>query len=471
MSPPPLTCPRRVRILAGMSRFVLDSLYAMGLVATSPMWLYRMLRHGRYRRGLAGRMGRTPVRHGLQPVVWIHAVSLGEVNGIRTLVDALSGQLPDYEIVVSSTTDTGMDQARKLFAPDRRVFQFPMDFSLAVGRAFRRLRPDLVVLMEGEIWPNFLGEANRRGVPVIVVNGRMSQNKGYPRYRLVKPLVGRMFNRLAAIAVQEPAYADRFALLGTRREKLRVTGTMKFDTALVADRVPGQDELAAALGLRGGDRLIVAGGTGDGEEALLLDAFGAMRQAAEVDDRTRLAIVPRKPERFADVARLIEQAGFPVVRRSARPDGTVGGLPDGAVILGDTMGELRRFYALASVIFVGRTLVPLGGSDMIEAAALGKPVAFGPHAFNFPQARLLIEARAARRVADVAELRTVLAGWLADPAAASELGQRAQAFVRSQQGATQRNVELICEVLGREPARREGGIATRRLEPPGGQSA
>lgn len=449
-----------------MVRILIDILYALGLLAFSPVWLYRMIRHGRYREDIGQRLGKAPVRHGLQPVIWVHAVSLGEINATRTLVDELAGQMPDCQAVISTTTETGMAQARKLFAPDRVVFRFPLDFSLAVRRAFGRLRPSLVVLMEGEVWPNFLAEANRRGVPVVLVNGRISENKGYPRYRRVRPLVRRLlFGRLTALAVQERAYADRFVELGADPARVRVTGTMKFDTAQVADTVDGADALAAALDIRPGRPLIVAGGTGDGEERILLDVFAAMRKAGQILPAAKLALVPRKPERFGEVARLIRECGFPLVRRSERPDGIAGPVDPQAVILGDTMGELRKFYALASVVFVGRSLVPLGGSDMIEAAALGRPTAFGPHTFNFPQAHILTDAGAARRVADAGELGQVFAAWLAEPAVAAEIGRKAQEVIREQQGATRRNVAMICEVLGRTPAERPGNIATKKLVP------
>ena len=447
-----------------MTALLIDLLYVLGLAIFSPKWLYRMVRHGRYRADLAERLGKAPQLHGTQPVIWIHAVSLGEVNGIRTLVDQISAQLPDYRVVISSTTDTGIAQARKLFAPGRKVFRFPLDFSWAVRRAMRRVRPDLLIMMEGEIWPNLLAQANKRGVPAVLVNGRMSPNKGYSRYKLIKPFTKRLFNRLAVLAVQDQAYADRFIELGAQPEKVRVTGTMKFDTAVVADTVDGADELALAVGVQVGHRLIVAGGTGADEEPLLLEMFAAMKASGAFEDRTRLAIIPRKPERFAEVADAIAERGFGLVRRSEHPDGQAAPADDGAVILGDTMGELRKFYSLAAMAFVGRSLVPMGGSDMIEAAALGTPVAFGPHVFNFPQAPALIEAGGACRVRDAEELGMVLTRWLADPDAAIEMGRRAQQFVRSCQGATLRNVEIVCKVLGRKPAEREGNIATRIMQ-------
>jgi 3-deoxy-D-manno-octulosonic-acid transferase len=451
-----------------MTALLLDALYLGGLLAGSPLWLYRMIRHGRYRADWGQRLGAVPVRYGLQPVIWVHGVSVGEVNAARTLVDELHAQLPDYRVVVSATTDTGLAAARRLYAPDHRVFRWPLDFSLAVRRALRRLRPDLVVLIEGEVWPNFLAACRRRGIPAVVVNGRLGAGKGYPRYKRLGALAGRLFNHLTAIGAQDETYARRYRALGVREQKLHVTGMLKYDTAAVADRVDGQDALAAAVGLRAGDRLIVAGGTGPGEERIVLEAFAAVRPQHPA---ARLAVVPRKPERFDEVARLIAAAGHPVLRRSRRPDGAAGDAPHEAVILGDTMGELRTFYALACCAFVGRSLVPMGGSDMIEAAALGRATCFGPHTFNFPQADDLARHGAAR-VADGEALRQQWARWLADPQAAAQAGRRLQRFVRSQQGATRRNVDMICRVLGRVPAAAPGGIATDALQtPPPGDPA
>jgi 3-deoxy-D-manno-octulosonic-acid transferase len=286
-----------------------------------------------------------------------------------------------------------------------------------------------------------------------------------------------VFNRLAAVGAQEETYAKRFAELGVAPDKIHVTGMLKYDTAEVSPRIAGQEALAGAIGLEAEDRLIVAGGTGPGEEKMVLDVY---RDLMARHPRARLAIVPRKPERFEEVARLIESMGLPLVRRSQRPDGKeeeekkkqqrAGGTVAAAtkmpsprpVILGDTMGELRKFYALAACVFVGRSLVPMGGSDMIESAALGKPTAFGPHTFNFPQAEDLARHGCAR-VADAAALWDQLDRWLSDESAARAAGAAAQDYVRSQQGATRRNVELICRLLGRVPAVRPGDIATPEI--------
>ena len=438
-----------------MIEIILDAVYFLGLVVTSPKWLYRMIRHGRYRRDIRQRLGGGSARYGLQPTIWLHAVSLGEINAARSLVAELHSQLPDYRVVISSTTDTGTDAAVRNFAPDHMIVRWPLDFSFAVRRALDRIRPALVVLMEGDIWPNFLAACTERHVPVVVVNARISTDKGYPRYKRFRRLTGRfLFQPLTAVGVQDEIYARRFRELGMDPDRLHVTGMMKFESALVADAVDGQAELAAALGVRDDQRLIVAGGTGPGEEKMLLDVWSALK-ADHAD--ARLAIVPRKPERFDEVARLIAAGGFDLVRRS-EPTAAGGD----AVILGDTMGELRKFYGLAACVFVGRSLVPMGGSDMIEAAALGKATAFGPHTFNFPQADALAR-HGCVRVADAEALRRQFDMWLNDPAAAAEAGRAAQEHVRSRQGATKRNVAMICDVLGREPALVDGAIATDKI--------
>ncbi len=452
---------RAVRYTVAAMGIILDTMYAAALTAASPIWLYKMIRHGRYREDVAQRFGAVPTRYGLQPTIWVHGVSLGEVNAARTLVAQLHSQLPDYRVVISTSTDTGMAAAKRLFAADHMVFRWPLDFTLAVRRAIGRIRPAIVVLMEGEVWPNFLAACQDKQIPVVVVNARMSPDKGYPGYKKLGPLAARLlFNRLTAIGAQSKEYADRFVALGTEPGRIHVTGMMKFDTVDVAETLPGQAALAAAMGIAPDDDLLVAGGTGDGEEELLLEIFPALQAN---HPRLKLAIVPRKPERFDEVARQIAAAGLPVIRRRQTPDATPGPRDPKAVILGDTMGELRKFYALARCVFVGRSLAPMGGSDMIESAGMGKPTAFGPHTFNFPQADALAE-HGCSRVPDAAALARQIDAWLRDPAAADRAGHDARRYVQSQQGATRRNVEMICQILGRTPALREGDVATEQIE-------
>lgn len=440
-----------------MTGWLLNILYALALLASCPVWLMRMFRHGKYRRDWSERLGLSPRLYGLQPVIWIHGVSVGEVSAAKALVDEIHSQLPDYRVVITSTTDTGLAAAERLFAPAHRVFRWPMDFTFAVAAAVRRIRPGLVILIEGDVWPNFVRACRRRKIPVLVVNARIGPRKGFPRYRLVRPLAGRLFNSLTAIGIQHETYADMFRALGVRDDKLFVTGMMKYDTAGISDSVAGQDALATAMGIAPGEKLLVAGGTGSDEEQIVLDAFAEVRRE---HPGVRLAVVPRKPERFDEVARLISACGFAFVRRSEIPDGATGKISSDAVILGDTMGELRKFYALSYAVFVGRSLVPEGGSDMIEAAALAKPVAFGPHTFNFPQAESMVRAGCARRVADAGQLAGAWTDWLDKPDDAADIGRDAQQFVRSQTGATERNVKMICRILGRVPSLAPGGIAT-----------
>ncbi len=425
-----------------MFSIVLDAIYAAGIIVTSPVWLYKMIRHGRYRDGIAERFGAAPIHSGTQQVIWIHGVSLGEIHATRSLVDQLRSRLPNFKIVISSTTDTGIAAARRLFAADLEVFHWPLDFSWATARAINRIKPDLVVLMEGEIWPNFLAACNRRKIPVAVVNARISSTRAYKK---LGSFAAKMFNRLDAIGVQDEIYARRYESLGVAQSKIHITGMLKFDSAEVAETIDGESALAEAMGLTSDDRLIVAGGTGPGEELILLDVFS---RVSKKHPDARLAIVPRKPERFDEVAGFIESAGWALTRRSERPDGCNGSVDERAVILGDTMGELRKFYSLASGVFVGRSLVQMGGSDMIESAALARPTAFGPHTFNFPQAEDLA-ANGCVRVADPDELETTLNHWLSDPESAAKAGRMAQQYVLSQQGATGRNVKMLCELLER----------------------
>ena len=433
-------------------RILLDLIYLLLLVLLSPWVLYRVLCQKRYRSGWAERFGFVRPRHSHQPAIWIHAVSMGEINAIGTLVTALEAILPQFEIVISSTTDTGMDRARKLYAQDHHVFFFPWDFSFAIRRALDRLHPQLCVMMEGETWPNFTAVAQARSIPVVVANGRVGSGKGWPRYRRVAPLVRPMFRRLRLALVQDQTYADRFAFLGVPRDRIQVVGTLKYDTAEVTDRVDGADQLGESLGLESAPLMWVAGQSGPGEEQIILDSYQQLRRQPQLT-QLRLVIVPRKPERFDEVARLIESYGLPLLRYSQVKQGTraVSAVDDGAVILGDTMGDLRRFYSLAHAVFVGRSLVPMGGSDMMEVAALGRAVIIGPYTDNFSETvDLLCQAHAMQVVHDQPELTAAVGKQLLERDHAVAMGQRARQVILDHKGATGRTVEAIVKLLGYE---------------------
>jgi 3-deoxy-D-manno-octulosonic-acid transferase len=438
------------RSAEGLSmRLLLDVVYLLAGIAVSPMVLYRVLRHGRYRTGWGQRFGRVERKDPRKKCIWLHAVSMGEVNAAQTLLAQIEKQLPEFEIVISTTTDTGFARAEKLFGSKWHVFYFPFDLSWVTRRAFDRLRPAVCLLMELEVWPNFVFTAHARNAPVIVVNGRIS-DRSFARSRKIKSITCMFFGKLARVLAQTPEYAGRFRELGCPAERVLVTNSLKYDTAQAANRVEGAETLAEQLNL-GGARLWVAGGTGDEEEKMILDVYQSLLQDSRFDS-LRLAIVPRKPERFNEVADLIERMGFPLVRYSqfkgsARGEGETPS-PRIPVILGDTMGDLRKFYSLATVIFVGRSLVPMGGSDMMEAAALGKCTVFGPHTFNFRQTvEVLLQGQGALQVNDKDDLQKAMEECLSNPIYAGKVAQAGQAVIRQNQGATARTMEVLRDVL------------------------
>ena len=423
-------------------RYLIDVAYLLAAVGLSPVVIYRMLWQKRYRRGWGNRFGKVERRRPERKCIWIHAVSVGEVNATRTLVAELKRKLPDFEIVISSTTDTGFARAEALYGGEHCVFYFPLDLSWVVAKVFRSINPAVCLLMELEVWPNFVATAQRLQIPVVIVNGRITR-KSCRRFGMVKPLAAWMFRKIDLVLAQSDEYARRFAAVGVVPERVVVTGSLKYDTAEVTDSVEGVEVLREQLDV-GDERVLVAGGTGPGEEKILLDVYGRLRRQFE---DLRLVIVPRKPERFGEVAELIERSGFEFVRFSSIKSGgeKVGGKVP--VILGDTMGDLRKFYCLADVAFVGRSLVPMGGSDMIEAVALGKCCVFGPHTFNFAQTvEDLLAENGAIQVNNADELLAALRKCLGEPSYAAKIAAAGRAVVKKNQGATQRSVEKIMQL-------------------------
>lgn len=471
-----------------MFPLILNILYGLAAVLYLPILLYRILVLRKDRAGWRERLGRVRPRVGTRPCILVHGVSLGEINATRSLVAEIERRLPKYEIVITATTQTGYDAAQRHYAP-KVVCRYPLDFSWMVRRFFDRVRPAAVVLMELEVWPNFIREAARRDIPIGIANGRITEARSMRRFRLpiIRALARSMFSQLAWVAAQTRAYADRFAELGVEHARIDVTGTLKYDTAIVADTVDGADALAFALELDRDRPLWVAGSTGADEEPRLLDAY---RRLLSAHPGVQFAIIPRHPERFDAVARLIESAGFPCLRRSTHPDlhgqdarqeqrrrrqragaarGTMSA-PSASgdppyIILGDTMGELRKFYALATVVFVGRTLVPLGGSDVMEIAGLAKPIVFGPHTENFADVvDALLAAGAAVRIQDVETLVATLSALLSDADRRAGLGRAARQVVLENVGATRRTVDLLCTSLGLRADHPETSIATPQID-------
>lgn len=444
----------------------IDLAYGLGIAVSAPVWGLRRSAREKVLSAFRERMG-----VGLEGIradeaggttVMVHAVALGEINATRTLVGALleegGGGERGLRVVVSVTTTTGYARAKELYGgnPRVRVVRYPLDFSWAVGRVLDACRPDVVVLMELELWPNFVRSCRKRGVPVMLVNGRLTEHSRR-RYGWIGPVAKRMLRSLEVVCVQDEVYRERFVSLGAVAEKVVVTGTMKFDTAqlLVAPEVVGK--LAGAVGIGEGDRVLVAGSTGPGEEEILLRVYAEMvgKYAG-----LKMVLVPRKPERFEEVAGLIRGSGFAMVRRSSgeRVEGNGGGGGKGCVVLGDTMGELRAFYALGEVVVVGRSLVDLGpkqhGSDMLEPAALGKPVVVGKWTGNFADAMHLLRRNGAVvEVGGEGELREALGRLLGSEEERKRVGEAGRRTVEEGKGATRRHVERVMGVLGGAQAR------------------
>ena len=425
-------------------------IYLLAAAAYLPVLVYQMLFQTKNRRGWRQRLGHWPIAPSDRPQIWVHAVSLGEMNAAAGLIQQLERELPGFDVVISTTTDTGFARGVKLYGADR-VFRFPLDFSWVINRALNRTKPQLIVLMELEVWYNLIHLAHRRGIPVVVVNGRLTE-RSFGRFKLLGPLARSMFRRLTWVGAQDEPIAQRFWSLGLPPERLTITGSMKWDTALVADTVEGAEPLARALALDRSVPLWVAGSTGGGEEGPVLDAYALLLQRGV---QQQLAIVPRKPERFDEVAELIRRRGYSCHRRSEHPDHqpvtTTTDKPakDRPVILGDTMGELRKFYSLAAMVYVGRSLVSIGGSDPMEVAALAKPLIAGPHMHNFaaPVAALK-HAGVLDTIHNPDELAEAIAALLSNPSATIARGRKAQQVVRDHQGSTTRTVEQLCRLLG-----------------------
>ncbi|MFO0851576.1 MAG: 3-deoxy-D-manno-octulosonic acid transferase [Gemmataceae bacterium] len=431
-----------------LTTLALDALYLLTLVALSPWLAWRAATTGRYRRDLAAKLlGRVAVPNpDGRPVAWFHGVSVGEVHLLVTLVGAFRKRHPDWLVVVSSTTDTGLAEARGRFA-DCVVVAYPFDFSWAVGRALDAAKPRVVVLAESELWPNFLAAAGRRRVPVVVVNGRLSP-RSFARLRRFAWVARRLLLRhVAHFAVQSEDYAERLRLLGVPADRVSVTGSVKYDGATGDRDSPKAVELRRLLGLTGREVVWVAGSTHAPEEAIVLDAVARLRHRFP---DLFLILVPRHPDRFAEVADLVAKSGLPFVRRSQLTQPLT---PPPAVVLLDTVGELGAAWGLADVGFTGGSLDgKRGGQSMIEPAGYGVPVVFGPHVWNFRDAaRRLVDAGGAVTVADAARLEQDIGRLFADTELRRRMGSAARELVRQQQGATARTLDVLDRVTAGRP--------------------
>jgi 3-deoxy-D-manno-octulosonic-acid transferase len=419
--------------------------FLLSLIVLLPYFAFLAIRQKKYVSSLGQRLrGPVHIQHVTQPIILVHAVSVGETLAVQPLVQRLHDDARTHRLIISTTTETGQAVARRRFADQAQVIYFPLDFGFSVRRTLDKIVPSLVLIAETEIWPNFLRICSQRGLPVILVNGRIS-DRSFARYSAVRPFMARALNQFSWLLMQSQRDADRVLHLGARPDRVVMIGNLKYDLA-----VPASDgklaELANLLGLSQG-RLIVAGSTAQGEEKLLLDAFSTLIQQTD-SSNVRLLLAPRHPERFDEVESLIRQRGLSFVRRSrieSRNDAHVS-----RIILLDTVGELASLYSTADVVFVGGSLVPVGGHNILEPALFGKPIVIGPYTSNFQaivhefnQEKALLQLAPPHHRAYHDQLVETLRWLLNDSAQSQALGNNARSLLERNKGATDRTLDYI----------------------------
>lgn len=431
-------------------RWCANALYGALTVLLLPYALWRLLREPKtrarwraYLKDVPARFGRRQVRTSARPCLWIHGVSVGEVKAAAQLVRLLEAGRPSLEVVFSVTTDTARRVASDLY-PRHRIEYYPPDLSWVVRDALSAVRPDLILLLESEFWPNFLLGAHERGTPVALVNGRLSEASAR-RFGWARALSQPMLSNLTLVCAQMREYAQRFVGLGLDPGRVHVTGNMKLDNIPVRRSGLLADAFRTVLGLVPGLPVLVGGSTHPGEELALARIAGRLRAAG---CPVLLLVAPRHPGRAEDVERELVRAGVQVVRRSLLPGATPPGLQ--ALRLLDTVGELEHAYALADVVFVGGTLVRHGGQNMMEPASLGRPVVVGPYVHNFRGEVDMLRAADGIVVApDEEGVYATLLSWLREPARAQDLGERGRQVLEANKGATERTLAVLEPLLQR----------------------
>jgi 3-deoxy-D-manno-octulosonic-acid transferase len=409
-------------------------------------------------------MGYLPVSFNMDgdESIWVHAVSVGEVLTARPLISDLKRRYPNLRMFLSTTTMAGQQLARRNVPDVDAVFYFPFDFAFVVRRTLDLVRPKLFIMMETEIWPNLLRECRARGIKTAVVNGRLSP-RSFPRYRMIRPMMRRVLDHIDKFLVQSEESARRFIDLGADPARVVVTGSLKFDSLEVSSTAL-QAGAPAARSVRGGveararDRVlryfrvpasrpvIVAGSTMKGEEIAVLRAFRRVRSTAP---NTLLVLAPRNPERFGEAEQLARQEGWKVAKRS---DLAIDAEPRVDVVVLDTIGELATIYQIATVVFVGGSLVATGGHNVLEPAVFGKPIVFGPHMQNFLEiAEAFVSNGAGIQLAGEAQLEESFLSLMSDPVRRARLGAAARALVEANRGANEKSVRVLATLLPQGP--------------------
>ena len=427
-------------------------LLTLGFLLLLPRFVIDAFRSGKYITGIGERLGRIPALDpAAGPVIWLHCVSVGETEAARPLVRALRVRLPAHQIVISTTTVTGQQVARQAFNQEAAaIFYFPIDWSWTVRRVLRALSPTAVLIMETELWPNLLRECSRLSIPVALINGRISP-KSYRRYQRIHGFMQRVCEGLATALMQSDEDATRIAKLGLSEDRIRILGNLKFDSAtLPADLSDVALDLRQRFDISGSRPLIVAASTHSPEESVVIEAFNQIRKNAK-GKGSRLLIAPRHPERFDEVARLINDSGFSWSRRSSAP-----APPDATseIILLDSIGELRSTFQFAEIAFIGGSIIAHGGQNVLEPAAQGVCVITGAHTENFAAIiRSLVAADALIQLPPVslaeapARLAQALGELLANGARRKTMGARARNVCAGSRGATERAVEIIADLV------------------------
>jgi 3-deoxy-D-manno-octulosonic-acid transferase len=430
--------------------FIYSLLLGLGFLILLPRFLLDALRHGKYVVGFRERWGSlTPLAQNIHPVFWIHCVSVGETQTALPLVHGLKARFPHARIVISTITLTGQNLAREIFAQDAaKIFYFPFDWRWVVRRTLKTIKPDAVLVLETELWPGFLRECKQQHIPVALVNGRLSE-QSFRRYRLIRRFIARVLSSLELAIMQTEADADRIRALGMNADKVLVSGSMKFDAGTIPTTDLLTTEFRARFGFTDDSVLVLAASTHAPEEEILLNAFRQI--VSQSTSKPRLLIAPRHPERFAEVASLIETSSFSWTRRTNAAAATD---EQAEVILLDSIGELRSLYSLASIVFVGGSIARIGGHNVLEPAASGVCVITGAHTYNFHSiVESLVEADAIIQLPPMpaaeatVQLANAISELIANPARRLELGKRARQLVNENRGATERTLQSLDAML------------------------
>ena len=413
-------------------------------VLASPYFLYQALRHNKYVGSIGQRLGYLPVSFNLDgdESIWVHAVSVGEVLSARPLVSELRARYPKLRLFLSTTTLTGQQLARRSVSDVDAVFYFPFDWGFTARRTLNVVKPRLFVMMETEIWPNLLRECRRRRIRTVMVNGRISY-RSFPRYRLIRPFIKRVLSDVDRFCVQGEETSRRLVELGADPARITLTGSLKFDS-LETSPTPGRgrERVLRFFRIPPNRPVIIAGSTLKGEEEPVIRAFNRVRASG---GNPLLVVAARHPERFEEVERLCRHEGLSAVRRTELP---IDAEPRADAVVLDTIGELAQLYQVATVVFVGGSLVPAGGHNILEPALYGKPIVFGPHMQNFGEiAEAFVSNGAAIQVRSGSELQDVVVSLVGDPVRRARLGAAAKALVESNRGARDRTLAVIRDLM------------------------